>query len=55
MGSFEKQGEAMLLAVEGQRQIARLIADTVVGWWNNLKQWQSGMPTTLPPTEWRPR
>jgi hypothetical protein len=51
MDLFQQSGEAMLLAQEGQRQIAHAIAAKVGSWISRFKAWQSAMPITLPPTE----
>ena len=55
MDMFQISGEARLLAHEGQRQMAMLLAGKVRTWWSNLKKWQEAMPGTLPPTEPSPR
>ena len=51
MNLFQQSGEAMLLAQEGQRQIALAIAAKVREWVASFKAWQAAMPGTLPPTE----
>ena len=51
MNVFEQSGEAMLLAQEGQRQIAQALAAQIRTWFANFKAWQAAMPGTLPPTE----
>jgi hypothetical protein len=51
MNAFEQAGEAMMLAQEGNRQIAQAIAATFRRWTAEFKAWLSAMPTTLPPTE----
>ncbi len=55
MDVFQQSGEAILLAQDGQRQIALMIAAKVRVWWANLKAWHTAMPATLPPTEFHPR
>ena len=49
MALFQQSGEAMLLAEEGQRQFARMLAAKVRGWLESLKAWHAAMPGTLPP------
>ncbi len=51
MDLFQQSGEAMLLAQDGQRQLAFAIAATVRRWLVSLKAWHGAMPITLPPTE----
>ena len=51
MELFQQSGEAILLAQEGQRQLAFAIASLVRGWFVSLKAWHGAMPITLPPTE----
>jgi hypothetical protein len=53
LDSFSQAGEAMLLAEEGNRQIARALAASVGNAFASLKAWLAAMPTTLPPTESR--
>ena len=55
MDVFQQTGAAMLLAQEGQRQIALAMASKVRGWLAAVKAWQTAMPGTLPPTEYQPR
>ena len=55
MDLFQASGEARLLAHEGQRQMAALLAAKLRTWWSQVKEWQAAMPTTLPPTEPSPR
>ncbi len=55
MDMFQQSGEAMLLAQEGQRQLALAIAAKVRTWFSGFKGWQSAMPVTLPPTEFHSR
>ncbi len=55
MDLFQQSGEAMLLAQEGQRQIAVMLATKVRSWFDSLRTWQAAMPVTLPPTEPQPR
>ena len=51
MDSFSKAGEAMLLADQGNRQIAQGLAALVRSLLASLKTWLAEMPTSLPPTE----
>ena len=51
MDTFSKAGEAMLLAEQGNRQIAQGLAAVMRGLLGSLKSWLGAMPTTLPPTE----
>ena len=51
MDLFQQSGEAMLLAQDGQRQIAYALVAKLSGWMSRFKAWQSAMPITLPPTE----
>ena len=51
MNTFQQSGESMLLAQQGQAQIAFAIAAKVRSWLTGFKGWQSAMPVTLPPTE----
>ncbi len=53
MDTFSKAGEAMLLAEQGNREIAHAIATAFNGWMKSLKGWLAEMPTSLPPTEAR--
>ena len=55
MNAFQQSGEAMLLAQEGQRQLALAIAAQIRTWFNTFKAWQAAMPVTLPPTGPQPR
>ena len=52
MTNFEQAGEALLLAQQGNAQIARTIAAALSIWTTGLKDWLARMPTTLPPTEY---
>lgn len=52
---FQTYGEARLLAHEGQRLFAQLLAAKLRGWFADLKAWHAAMPGTLPPTEAQPR
>ncbi len=51
MNSFERYGEALLLAHEGNTQIAEAIAAAFKRMVVNVRSWLGAMPTTLPPTE----
>ena len=51
MSTFTKAGEAMLLAEEGNRQIAQAITAAVMAKLAEFKAWLRAMPTSLPPTE----
>ena len=51
MDTFSKAGEAMLLAEQGNRQIAQGLAALVSSLLGSLKTWLGAMPTSLPPTE----
>ena len=44
-----------MLVQQGQMQIARAIVASVQGWFTRLTEWHSAMPSSLPPTEFRPR
>ncbi len=51
MDTFSKAGEALLLAEEGNREIARAFATLVRGLLSSLKTWLATMPTSMPPTD----
>ncbi len=51
MDTFSKAGEGLLLAQDGQRQIAQAIAAALHRWLVSLRAWVVAMPTSLPPTE----
>ena len=51
MNGFERYGEAMLLAHEGNTQIAEAIAASFKRMAVRVRGWLGAMPTTLPPTE----
>ena len=53
MNGFERTGEVMLLAEQGRQQFARELSVVIGRWWLNFRQWQSRMPTSMPPTESR--
>lgn len=55
MDMFQQAGEAMLLAQDGQKQIALAAAARIGSWFSKLKVWHATMPGTLPPTEYQPR
>ena len=55
MNVFEQSGEAMLLAQEGQHELAKLLAAQFRTWFAKLTAWHAAMPTALPPTEVQPR
>ena len=55
MDLFQQSGDAMLLAQEGQRQLAFMLAAKIRSWFGNLRAWHAAMPVTLPPTEPRSR
>ena len=52
---FQTSGEARLLAHEGQRMLAQMLAAKLRSWFSGLKAWHAAMPGTLPPTESLPR
>ncbi len=54
MTVFEQSGEALLLAHEGERAIAEMLAAQVRTWFSKLTAWHAAMPTSLPPTEAQP-
>ena len=51
MTTFSRAGEAMLLAQEGNHQLARAVAAAFRRWFAPVKAWLADMPTSLPPTE----
>ncbi len=51
MSTLSKAGEAMLLAQEGNRQIAQAIATAATAKLTAFKDWLRAMPASLPPTE----
>ena len=51
MNVFQQSGEAMLLAHEGEREIANKLAAQIRTWFAKLTAWHAAMPTSLPPTE----
>ena len=51
MNGFEKYGEAMLLANEGNAQAAQAIAAAFKRLMNSFRGYVGAMPATLPPTE----
>jgi hypothetical protein len=51
MNGFEKYGEAMLLANEGNAQLAQAIAAAFKRMISNFRGYVGAMPTSLPPTE----
>ena len=53
MDTFSQAGEGILLAQDGQRQIAQALAATLNRWLASFKAWAVTMPTSLPPTESR--
>ena len=55
MNVFQQSGEAMLLAHEGEQEIAKMLAAQVRTWFAKLTTWHAAMPTSLPPTEAQPR
>ena len=55
MSGFEKYGEAMLLAHDGNTQLASMLAEAFKRLAGRLGGWLRAMPTTLPPTEVYPR
>lgn len=55
MTGFEKYGEAMLLAHDGNVQLGSMLAETVKRLAGRLGGWMRAMPTNLPPTESFPR
>ena len=55
MDHFQQSGEAMLLAHQGQRQIAAMVAAKLRSMVERIKAWHAAMPGTLPPTESQPR
>jgi hypothetical protein len=55
MNGFEEYGQAMLLANQGNAQVADAIVAGVKRVAENFRGWLRAMPTTLPPTESLPR
>ncbi len=55
MRTFEQAGEAMLLAEQGQREIANAVLTSVKRWIAGFQAWRGRMPTAMPPTESHPR
>ena len=51
MKGFEAYGEAMMLANEGNTQMAHAIADLFKRVFSNFRSYVGAMPSTLPPTE----
>ncbi len=51
MNGFEEYGQAMLLANEGNVQLAQAFAGGLKKMMASLRGWVSAMPATLPPTE----
>ncbi len=51
MSNFEHIGDAMLLAAEGNNQIARMISRKFSAMLESCRGWIAAMPTSLPPTE----
>ena len=51
MNGFEKYGEAMMLANEGNAQAAQALAAAFKRLMNSFRGYVGAMPTSLPPTE----
>lgn len=51
MNGFEKYGEAMLLANEGNTQAGQTLAAAFKRMVDKFNTWLNAMPSTLPPTE----
>ena len=55
MSVFQDAGSAMILAAEGNVELARLIQSGWKTFTASFKSWLASMPATLPPTEPAPR
>ena len=51
MSVFKDAGTSMMMAAEGNAQLAEMMLAGVKGWIASFRGWLSNMPTTLPPTE----